>query len=156
MWRPVHDAIGVPMKSQYWCRRPDLSAGEEERPSMTLPLKATVFERYMRKDDRASHPMTYTIRLKFLGKVDRVTFDAAVDRGVRRHPLLCAHLVGDRPHQLTWVQAIDPFPYIDYGDEAKPFRFSGTERATKLLPISESGAYRGATLSSAMRAKSID
>lgn len=95
---------------------------------MTLPLRATAFERYMRKDDRPSHPMTYTIRLKFLGQIDRAAFDAAVDRGVRRHPLLCAHLVGDRPSQLTWVQASNPFPYVDYGDEAKPLRFPGTEQ----------------------------
>lgn len=95
---------------------------------MILPLKATAFERYMQIDDLPSHPMTFTIRLKFLGKVDRSAFDGAVDRGVRLHPLLCAHLVGDLPGPLTWVQADDPSPCVDYGDEAKPLRFPGTEQ----------------------------
>jgi len=94
---------------------------------MTLPLRATAFERYMLTDDRPGHPMTFTVRLKFLGRIDRAAFDSAVDQGVRRHPLLGAHLVGDRASKLTWVPAADPFPYVDYGDEAKPLRFPGTE-----------------------------
>jgi len=95
---------------------------------VTLPLKATAFERYMLEDDSPRHPMTYTVRLKFLGRINNAAFDTAMDLAVRRHPLLGAHLVSNRSSNLTWVQTQAPFPYVDYGDEAKPFRFPGTER----------------------------
>lgn len=93
-----------------------------------LPLATTAFERYMLTDDRSSHPMTFTIRLRFSGIVDREAFSAAIDRGVRRHPLLCTNLARDQRGQLTWVAARDPRPYVDYGDMATPLRFPGAEQ----------------------------
>ncbi len=95
---------------------------------MILPLRATSFERYMRTDDRPRHPMTFTIRLKFSGRIERTAFDAAVEQGVRRHPLLGAHLVGEHPGPMTWVAAENPAPYLDYGDENEPLHFPGTEQ----------------------------
>ncbi|MBX3414018.1 MAG: hypothetical protein KF708_15110 [Pirellulales bacterium] len=93
-----------------------------------LPLPTTAFERYMLTDDRASHPMTFTIRLRFSGLVDRKVLDGAIDRGVRRHPLLCANLAHDEQGQLNWIAAHDPRPYVDYGDATTPLHFPGTER----------------------------
>lgn len=93
-----------------------------------LPLATTVFERYMLTDDRERHPMTFTIRLKFTGEVDRSAFDTAIERGVRRHPLLCANLATDEKGDLNWIPALDPRPYVDYGNETTPLHFPGAER----------------------------
>ena len=42
-------------------------------------MKTTPFERYMLKDDRETHSMTFTIRLEFSGVFDREAF-VAIDR----------------------------------------------------------------------------
>jgi hypothetical protein len=92
-------------------------------PVSTLPLKFVPFERYMLIDDRPSHPMTFTIRLKFSGRFDQAAFEPAVAEAVARHPFLGAHVTGNKQREWTWSQAADPRPYIDYGDFSAPLRF---------------------------------
>jgi hypothetical protein len=95
---------------------------------MTLPLRFSPFERYMLRDDRASHPMTFTIRLKFLGRFDAQAFEQAVLEAVERHPLLRARLEGNRPTEFTWVASPDPRPYLDVAPLDAPLRFPGAEQ----------------------------
>ena len=95
---------------------------------MPLPLRFSPFERYMLRDDRASHPMTFTIRLKFAGRFDEPAFERAVLQAVERHPLLRARLEGDRPSRFTWVASPDPRPYLDVAPLGAPLRFPGSEQ----------------------------
>ncbi|MGD9648350.1 MAG: hypothetical protein AB7U73_21750 [Pirellulales bacterium] len=95
---------------------------------MTLPLRFSPFERYMLRDDRPSHPMTFTIRLKFAGSFDQPAFERAMLAAVERHPLLCARLAGDRPADFTWVASPDARPYLDVAPLDAPLRFPGAEQ----------------------------
>ncbi len=95
---------------------------------MTLPLRFSPFERYMLRDDRASHPMTFTIRLKFAGPFDAPAFERGVLQAVERHPLLRARLEGERPADFTWVASPDPRPYLDVAPLDAPLRFPGAEQ----------------------------
>lgn len=89
----------------------------------TLPLKLVPFERYMFMDDRASHPMTFTIRMKLSGRFDREAFESAVAVAVARHPFLGAIITGAKQREWVWSPAPDPRPFIDYGDLSAPLRF---------------------------------
>ena len=82
----------------------------------------------MLTDDRPSHPMTFTIRLHFSGRLDGEALKRAVGVAVRRHPLLAAHQQGDEPRHAWWVAATDPMPYLDIADESTPFAFPGSEQ----------------------------
>lgn len=93
----------------------------------TLPLKLVPFERYMLIDDRPSHPMTFTIRLKFSGQFDQGAFETAVEEAVARHPFLGATITGDKQRAWTWSPAADPQPFIDYGNLSAPLRFPEAE-----------------------------
>jgi len=108
---------------------------------MTLPLRWSPFERYMLRDDRASHPMTFTIRLKFAGSFDAQAFERAVLEAVERHPLLRARLAGERPAEFTWVASPDPRPYLDIGPLDAPLRFPGTP-GTEQIDLRQANGLR--------------
>ena len=95
---------------------------------MPLPLKLVAFERYMLADDRDSHPMTFTVRLKFSGQFDGEAFESAVEVAVGRHPFLNAHLSGDHERKLRWTPAPGVKTYIDVAELDMPLQFPGSER----------------------------
>lgn len=55
-----------------------------------FPLPLTAFERYMLRDDRPGFPMTFPLRLRLSGPLNRRLFEAAFEETLSRHPLLCA------------------------------------------------------------------
>lgn len=95
---------------------------------MTQTLKLVAFERYMLADDRPSHPMSFTIRLKFSGAFDEANFRQAAVRAARRHPLLASHIGTDASGRRVWRLADDPTPYLDIANLDVPLRFPGSER----------------------------
>lgn len=105
-----------------------LRSGPRGAASRVLPLPLVAFERYMLADDRESHPMTFTIRLKFSGQFDETAFRLAAVDAALRHPLLHAHVTPAVDGQLTWVAAPDPTPYLDIASLDEPLRFPGSER----------------------------
>lgn len=92
------------------------------------PLKLVAFERYMLADDRPSHPMSFTIRLKFSGTFDEACFRQAAVLAARRHPLLASHVRPDDRGRLAWHLVEDPTPYVDIAPHSEPLRFPGSER----------------------------
>lgn len=94
---------------------------------MQDPLPLVAFETYMLNDDRDSHPMTFTIRLKFSGTCDREALQQAIPVALARHPLIAARIakVGKRQLAWTWDHAADP--PLDFADESVPLRFSDGE-----------------------------
>jgi len=90
-----------------------------------MSLRLNAFERYMLADDRASHPMTFTVRMKFSGSFDAQAFRRAVRRTVERHPLACSRVTsaGRRAH---WVPA-EPEIYLDIADADTVLRFPVSE-----------------------------
>lgn len=95
---------------------------------MSQPLKLVAFERYMLADDRASHPMSFTIRLKFSGRFDEARFRQAARAAAERHPLLSSHVQADDRGRLEWRAAADPTPHLDIAPLDEPLRFPGSER----------------------------
>ena len=91
---------------------------------MSLSLNA--FERYMLTDDRASHPMTFTIRTKFSGSFDADSFRRSLRRSLARHPLLSSRVEGETRH-ARWVHS-EWEPYLDIADLDSPLRFPHSEQ----------------------------
>ncbi len=94
---------------------------------MRSPLPLVPFESYMLADDRASHPMTFTIRLKFRGQIDQEAFRQSVFEALERHPLLSARIVKRRFGRLAWDWSLSPEPYVDIADAQAPLRYPGGE-----------------------------
>ena len=95
---------------------------------MPLPLKLVAFERYMLADDRPSHPMTFTMRLKFSGRFDAKAFRQAVEIAAARHPFFQAYIEGDRPRELRWTSSGPGTTYVDIDQFDAPLKFPGSER----------------------------
>lgn len=85
-----------------------------------FPLYLTPIETFMRLDDRPAYPMTFVVQMEFSGTVDRSAFEAALDEGLRRHPLLSAVVQRAKGNRPCWVQADDPLPPVDCADEGVP------------------------------------
>jgi hypothetical protein len=92
---------------------------------MLLPLPLVSFERYLLTDSRPSHPMAFTIRLLFAGRLDPEAFRRAIDRATAMHPLLHAHLEGQRSRELRWVDADGQAPYVDIAARGEPMLYPG-------------------------------
>ncbi|MGE0607028.1 MAG: WS/DGAT domain-containing protein [Pirellulales bacterium] len=69
---------------------------------MTQPLPLTPFEEYMLCDDRPAHPMTGFFRLRFSGRLERPSLEAALRLAVSRHPLTHCK-VQSCGGKLAWV-----------------------------------------------------
>ena len=93
---------------------------------MVLPLRLVPFERYMLTDDRPTHPMAFTIRLLFSGRLDPDAFRRAVSRATAIHPLLHARIEGERSRDLTWVGAPDLDPFVDIAATDEPMEYPGS------------------------------
>ncbi len=74
----------------------------------------------MRADDRPAYPMTYAIEVHFSGTIDRAAFEAALEEGLTRHPLLGAIVQPAKRNRPCWVLAKDPMPPIDWADQDAP------------------------------------
>jgi hypothetical protein len=88
----------------------------EETDRMILPLPLAPFENYMLTDDRLAYPMAFFIRLRFAGRFDRPTLEAAMPTALSRHPLLAA-TVHRSGHRWFWKPA-EQGPVIHWRDES--------------------------------------
>ncbi len=95
---------------------------------MHAPLPLVPFETYMLADDRVSHPMTFTIRLKFRGSFNRSAFEHAVSEALARHPLLAARVAKSGRRKQVWTWSDAPAAWLDIAEESVPLRSPGTER----------------------------
>ena len=95
---------------------------------MPLPLKLSPFEYSLLADDRPSHPMTFFTRMKFSGRLDPETFETALRLALVRHPLLCAHVTGDRLREAVWTSVPDAYPPVYYVESESRMRFQEHER----------------------------
>lgn len=95
---------------------------------MNTPLPLVPFETYMLCDDRDSHPMTFTIRLKFSGICDRAALEEAIPQALARHPLLAARVVETDDDKLAWTWDEPVQPPLDFADDSVPLGFPGRER----------------------------
>lgn len=66
--------------------------------SDTLPL--TPFEELMLHQDSSAYPATCFLKLIFSGRLDRTAFDTAIQKTVRRHPLL--HATVEKQKRCVW------------------------------------------------------
>ncbi len=78
---------------------------------MCFPLPLSVFERYMLADDRPDYPMTFFLRLHLSGEIRRNEFELALQRVVRRHPLLRA-IVEEVDGVARWAPAPGVLPEV--------------------------------------------
>lgn len=106
---------------------PAVASTKSELP-FALPLPVVEFERYMLLDDRASHPMTFTIRFTFSGRFDETAFRAALPLAVARHALLSARIQSLGKRDLQWVASPAPAPYLDLNQAGVPMRFPTAEQ----------------------------
>lgn len=82
---------------------------------MLFPLPLTAFENYMLVDDRPEYPMSFFLRLKFWGRLDRSAFASALRQTVARHPLFRAFV---RPvdGRACWVRAEGTTPRLQWDE----------------------------------------
>ena len=71
---------------------------------MVFPLPLVPFEEHMLLDDRPAYPMSIFARLRFTGRVDRATFEAAAAITLQRHPMFQAVVREVKPGQFEWVE----------------------------------------------------
>lgn len=93
---------------------------------LVFPLPLAPFEHYMLADDRPDYPMTFVVRLRFSGRLDRERSTTALDRALAYHPLLRACVRGDvegRTSALEWVNTEIPEPFLNWDDSAAPVSF---------------------------------
>lgn len=93
-----------------------------------FPLVLTPLEIYYLSEDRDPYPMAFPIRLDLTGVIDRAAFEQAIADGLKRHPLLHAHLKRAKRNKLCWVGAGDRKPVIDWGSAGEPMRCPKSER----------------------------
>lgn len=79
-------------------------------------LKLTPLEWLMLEYVGQGSPPTFFIDLPFKGLCDTQALRIALDRALRRHPLLCANIRGTILRTLHWVPAAAPAPYLDCAD----------------------------------------
>lgn len=73
-------------------------------PGNLFPLPLTAFERFMIADESADYPMTFYLRIRLRGILDREIARRAFDVALSRHPLLRCHIRKDRLGP-SWVWA---------------------------------------------------
>lgn len=83
----------------------------------------TPFEQYMLGDDHRAYPMSFYVRLRFAGQIEREPFQRALKTAVNRHALLAARLqtrpgmglcwndVGDVEPVIRWIEKADDTSY---------------------------------------------
>lgn len=77
----------------------------------------------MLHDDRPSHPMAGVFRLRFLGRLDRGAFEAALANAVQRHPLLRTTVDLRRGKRPAWIDHPDWRPEVCWQAETNAYGF---------------------------------
>jgi hypothetical protein len=93
----------------------------DSKTAAIFPLPMVAFERYLLADDRPEYPMTFALRLRFLGTIDRQSFEEAVEETVARHPLLRALVDRSIRQRPCWVSAGPIATPVDWLDPAAPY-----------------------------------
>lgn len=85
-----------------------------QQPASRAGFPFTTLEEWLFWEDRPAYPWSCFIRLRFTGQLDRVAFEEAVHRVLKRHPLFCATArIRGRTH-LQWIPVDDPQPPITW------------------------------------------
>ncbi len=79
-----------------------------------FPLPLCAFEKYMFLDDRPDYPMTFALRLKLSGEINRPLFDSSFDEALSRNPLLCAVVEDSGRRGPVWTLAEELKPAVDW------------------------------------------
>jgi len=85
-----------------------------------FPLPLTVFEDYLRLDDRPAYPMTIPVEIEFLGEVLPAEFEAACEEAIQRHPLFSCLLDTATKPLPSWKYCPEARSPIDWGGLEKP------------------------------------
>ena len=88
-----------------------------------FPLHLTSFEHYMVVDDRPRYPMTFIVQLELSGELQSAAFDDAIEKALKRHPLLTAVVGPGKSGKDCWIAAPHLRPYVDWGDLDAPIEF---------------------------------
>lgn len=91
-------------------------------PAAALPLRSTVFERYMFMGNRPHEPMAFQIRLRFSGRIEPESFREALREAIARHPFLSARLQGESIRNLVWVAGDDTL-HFDCQETGAPLHY---------------------------------
>lgn len=97
-----------------------------ERP--LFPLRLTPFEQFMLLDDRADYPMVFVIAIRVSGVLLREEFDAALQVGLDRHPLLTCFVHRVAGAGLCWVPSRAHRPQLDWAEDNRPLTCPATEQ----------------------------
>jgi NRPS condensation-like uncharacterized protein len=97
-------------------------------PPNVFPLLLAPIDKFYCADDSPQFPMTSVIFMEFEGKIDRESFELALDDALVRHPLLGAHIRNAKRGLPCWVAATDVEPQIDWGPLEEPVSLLGEER----------------------------
>ncbi len=88
--------------------------------SSIFPLPLTVFENYLRMDDRPAYPMTIPIEMEFLGEVLPTEFEAAYEEAIERHPLFSCLLDTATKPLPSWKYCPEARSRVDWGGLREP------------------------------------
>ncbi|MBI1314354.1 hypothetical protein GC176_23915 [bacterium] len=93
-----------------------------------MPLPLTPFEHFMLAGDCPENPMSFFLRIRIQGRIDRQHLDESLETALKLHPLLHARIhgyAGDATSHICWIDADMPIPVIDWNDVSVPVRFAG-------------------------------
>ena len=85
-----------------------------------FPLPLTVFENYLRMDDRPAYPMTIPVEIEFLGEVLPTEFEAAYEEAIQRHPLFSCLLDTATKPLPSWKCCPEARSRMDWGGLREP------------------------------------
>lgn len=81
----------------------------------------------MLADDRPKYPMSFVVKLRLTGKVERSSFDEALDVALDRHPLLNAIVGPGKQNKDCWLNSPNPKPKMDWSTLDDPIEFENDE-----------------------------
>ena len=88
--------------------------------SAMFPLPLTVFENYLRLDDRPAYPMTIPVEIELQGEVLPAAFEAAWEEAIQRHPLFSCLLDTSTKPLPSWKYCPEARSPIDWGPLEAP------------------------------------
>ena len=97
-----------------------------------FPLHLTPFEAYMFHDDLPRSPMTFVVQFEFSGEINRPAFQAAINQGLERHPMLRAVIRKAKLSRDCWVAATEYDAAVDWGDLNQPIMVDGNGKYLNL------------------------
>ena len=101
---------------------PDSAGAPRDAAQRLFPLHLTPIETFMLADDQADYPMTFVVQLILTGQLDPVSWQAALEESLVRHPLLRALVEPGKGGRPCWRLAEGQHPFEHFGreDEALP------------------------------------